>query len=148
MTKIERIIYDNLSSEISQTDANVDSIFSGIIEEIQTNEAVAIEDNGLVFLVKPETKHVARMHIFGETKNLKQFLISAVNITKYVFDNANINKMYGMSADKRFVSAGKRTCWKQQGVLADSYLDENGIYKDQYIFGVSREELNEYLRKL
>ena len=148
MTNIEQIIWDNLVTESSQNNGSKEEIFDGILKGIGNGESVAVRDGGLVLLVKSESKYIARMHIFGSTKSPKKFLRSAVSITKYIFENSDINKLYGYSADKRFITAAEKTCWSYQGNLSESYKNDDGEFVDQYIVGVTRKELNEYLRKL
>lgn len=156
MTKIEKIIWDSISSvdninEFEQGEHSKEQIFQNIKERLSDNSLLAICDDDLVFLFERETNYVARMHLHSNSKTglKKRFYVSGQKVIKHFFDITEINKVWGMSPDQRFAKVvGKSGFWKNEGILTESHLNKNGEYVDQYIFGVTRKDCYEFMRKL
>jgi len=152
MTKIEKIIWNNLDEIIFQNpNITKEKVFKNILNDLENNNALAICDGDLVFLFKAETPVLTRMHLFSESRTglKRRFLESGKKVIKYFFDNTNTYKVYGMSPDKRFARmVDVSGFWKNEGVLTKSFKDKNNNYVDQYIFGVTKEDCDEFMRKL
>ena len=157
MTKIEKIIWDGLNtfetaSEFNQIETgSKKEVFENIKQRLSNENLLAICDNDLVFLFERDTEHLAKMHLFSNSKTglKKRFYVSGQKVIKHFFDITKINKVWGMSPDERFAKVvGKSGFWKNEGVLTESYLNKNGEYVDQYIFGVTRKDCYEFMRKL
>ena len=153
MTEIEQIIWNNLTPIINQNpNKTKEEVFEMFKKGMVNSEHyLAIKDGKLVFLFENNSYYTTKMHIFSENgKGLaRQFYASGINVIKYFFDNTRIQKVWGMSNDKRFVKIVEKSgFWKNEGTLTKSFVNENGELIDQYIFGVTREDCYEYLRKL
>lgn len=153
MNEIEQIIWNNLTPIINQNpNKTKEDVFNNIKSGLKNNEHyLAIKDDNLVFLFENQSYYASKMHIFSENgKGLaRKFYTSGIKIIKFFFDNTKIQKVWGFSSDERFVKIVEKSgFWKNEGTLTKSYVNENGELIDQYIFGVTREDCYEYLRKL
>lgn len=152
MTEIEQIIWNNLSPITNQNpNKSNEDIFIDIKNGLKNSLYFAIKDENLVFMFEKDTFYTAKMHIFSENEKglARQFYSSGIAVIKYFFDNTEFQKVWGFSSDERFVSIVEKSgFWKNEGTLTKSFVNENGELIDQYIFGVTREDCYEYLRKL
>lgn len=136
------IIYETLDPwTMEDPTSSKGQIFNGIVQDVNDGVAFPFEKNGMVFYVMPETKYRARLHLFSQTKDAGTAVKTARELTTYLFDNIkSLQKIYGITPHQKMILAAKRIGWKHEGTLKGSYYSETGEMKDQYVFGVTRED--------
>ena len=73
---------------------------------------------------------------------LRQRFKAGNELTQYIFRNTPIEKIYGITNNKKFLSLAKYAKWKpgQEGVLTKSYHTSDGNLVDQIIISVNKSE--------
>ncbi len=146
LTKIERIIYDNMEY-VSQTspDTTKELLIQKVIDDLQNGRSIAIEDGGVVLLVHRKTRWLAEIHIFGESSSTR-IVRSAINITRYIFENTELNVIYAHSHNFKFGSIIKKTGWEYMGTIPKSFWDGEKFI-DQILVGAVKENFLKFLEK-
>lgn len=136
------IIYETLDPwTMEDPTSSKDQIFSGLIQDVKDGIAFPFERNDMVFYVMPETKYRARLHLFSQTKDAGTTVKTGRELTKYMFDNIKpLQKIYGITPHQKMILVAKRIGWKHEGTLHGSYYSMSGEMKDQYLFGVTRQD--------
>jgi len=145
LTKIEKIIYNSIKRNpgiIQDDNVSPERNFMNIKSQLDNLSAWAIEDDGFVILIQPETKHLARCHFYSENSTYN-WLKAGKRITKFIFDNFPFQKVYNMFGDRRMSVVGKRGGWKHEGVIERAYWDGEK-YTDLYIGSVSRDDYDKF----
>lgn len=146
--KAARIIYEQIDPWIFQSPGKTkDEIFNDILTDIRTGKSLPLEKDGFIFYLVPETIWLSRVHMFAKSKNYIDSLKASVFLTNLIFDNSKVMKLYGITPLKSMIKVSERIGWKYEGTITKSFMTKEGNLKDQYIFGVTREE-NEKWRKI
>ena len=146
--KASYIIYEQIDPWIFQSpEKTKDEIFEDILYDIKNGRAIPIEKDGFIFYIVPETKWLARVHMFSKAKDAMAALNSSIFLTNFIFDSTKINKLYGITSLSSMLKVSERVGWKHEGTLTQSFMTENGDFKDQYIFGVTRKQNEEWRNK-
>lgn len=142
-----RIIYEQIDPWIFQSpDKTKDEIFNDILEDIKAGKSLPLEKDGFILYLVPETKWLVRVHMFAKSKNPIDSLKASIFLTDLIFDNSKVMKLYGITALKSMVKVSERIGWKHEGTITKSFMTKEGNLKDQYVFGITRNE-NEIWRK-
>jgi len=146
--KASYIIYEQIDPWLFQSpEKTKDQIFESMLFDMQEGRAVPIEKDGFIFYIVPETKWLVRVHMFSKAVSSITALKASMFLTDFVFDNTKINKMYGITPLRSMLKVSERVGWKHEGTLTQSFMSENGYYKDQHIFGVTREQNKKWRNK-
>lgn len=146
--KVARIIYEQIDPWIFQSpEKTKDEIFGEIELDIKTGRSLPLEKDGFIFYVVPETKWLARVHIFAKNNSPIKSLKASVFLTDLIFDNSKVMKLYGITSLKSMIKVSERIGWKHEGTITKSFMTKEGNIKDQYIFGVTREENKQWRNK-
>lgn len=146
--KASYIIYEQIDPWTFQSpEKTKDEIFETILYDIKHGRSIPLEKDGFIYYVVPETKWLARVHMFSKSNNAILALKASMFLTNFIFDNTKVNKLYGITPLKSMLKVSERVGWKHEGTLTQSFMTENGDYKDQYIFGVTRKQNEEWRNK-
>lgn len=125
-----------------------DRIFQDMVNDIKNGYALALEKNGVVFYFVPENEWLYRMHLFSKAENISLAIEGGKHLTNRVFDlMPKLQKIYGITPLKSLVRVSEKFGWKHEGTLKESFMTKDGTLKDQYVFGVSRNENNTWRNK-
>ena len=115
-----------------------------IVSDLKDKRTFAVHKSDVVFYVTPDSPWVARLHVFtvDEGVFLRQRFKAGNELTQYIFRNTPIEKIYGITNNKKFLSLAKYAKWKpgQEGVLTKSYHTSDGNLVDQIIISVNKSE--------
>lgn len=146
--KASYIIYEQIDPWIFQSpEKTKDQIFEDILSDIENGRSIPVEKDGFIFYIVPETKWLARVHMFSKAKDSITALSASMFLTNFIFDSTKVNKLYGITSLKSMLKVSERVGWKHEGTLTQSFMTENGDFKDQYIFGVTRKQNEEWRNK-
>lgn len=146
--KASYIIYEQIDPWVFQSpEKTKDEIFSGILDDIRNARSMPLEKDGFILYIVPETKWLARVHMFAKTSNYAVSLKAFEFLTNLIFDNSKVEKLYGINHFKTAVKISERVGWKHEGTLTKSFMTKEGNLKDQYIFGITREQNQEWRNK-
>lgn len=146
--KAAQIIYEQLDPWTFQApDKTKDEIFNNIIEDIKTGKSLPLEKDGFIMYLVPETKWLARVHMFAKNNNYIDSLKASIFLTDLIFSNSKVSKLYGITSLKSMIKVSERVGWKHEGILSSSFMTKEGDLKDQYIFGVTRDENKKWRTK-
>lgn len=146
--KVARIIYEQIDPWIFQSpEKTKDDIFSEIEIDIKSGRSLPLEKDGFIFYIVPETKWLARVHMFAKSTNPIKSLNASIFLTDLIFNNSKVMKLYGITSLKSMLKVSEKIGWKHEGTITKSFMTKEGDLKDQYIFGITREE-NEKWRKI
>jgi|688.fasta_scaffold442477_3 hypothetical protein len=145
LIRILDIIWKDLDVEAAQMPSRTkQEIFNKICSDLKAKTTFAIHKSDVVFLVIPDSPWVARLHIFtvDEGVNMRERMKAGKELTAFIFRNTKIEKVYGVTANKKFITMGKYAGWKpgQEGVLSKSYHTNDGKLIDQFIVSVNKSE--------
>jgi hypothetical protein len=139
--KVARIIYEQIDPWIFQSpEKSKDQIFNEIELDIKSGKSLPLEKDGFIFYLVPETKWLARVHMFAKNDNPIKSLQASVFLTDLIFDNSKVMKLYGITSLKPMLKVSERIGWKHEGTITKSFMTKEGNLKDQYVFGITREE--------
>lgn len=146
--KVARIIYEQIDPWIFQSpEKTKDDIFNEIEIDIKSGRSLPLEKDGFIFYIVPETKWLARVHMFAKSTNPIKSLNASIFLTDLIFNNSKVMKLYGITSLKSMLKVSEKIGWKHEGTITKSFMTKEGDLKDQYIFGITREE-NEKWRKI
>lgn len=146
--KAAYIIYEQIDPWVFQSpEKTKDEIFSDIVDDIKNGRSIPLEKDGFIFYIVPETRWLARVHMFAKNSNAIDSLKASIFLTNLVFDNSKVNKLYGITPLKSMIKVSERVGWKHEGTLSKSFMTKEGNIKDQYIFGITREENQKWRNK-
>jgi hypothetical protein len=143
--RIAEIIYNDLHEEAFQVPGlTKDQIFTKITNDLKNRSTFALIKDDVVFHCSPDSSHVVRLNLFTINDGVfgRARLKAATELTKYIFTNTPYIKIYGVTANKKFLAMAKYTKWLpgQEGVISKSYVTNDGKLIDQYVIGVNKEE--------
>jgi hypothetical protein len=146
--KVAQIIYDQIDPWIFQApEKTKDDIFGDIEQDIKSGKSLPLEKDGFILYIVPETKWLARVHMFAKSSNHIKSLHSGIFLTDLIFNNSKVMKLYGITPLKSMIKVSERIGWKHEGTITKSFMTKEGDLKDQYVFGITREE-NKQWRKI
>jgi len=145
LIRILEIVWQDLNVEAVQTPSRTrQEIFNKIVSDLKEKRSFAVHKSDVVFYITPDSPWVARLHIFTVNDNvfLRQRFNAGTELTRYIFRNTTLEKIYGVTANKNFLALAKYAKWKpgQEGILTKSYKTSDGNLVDQYIISVNRSE--------
>jgi hypothetical protein len=150
LTKIEKIIYEGIDiQEPDKSEEQRERIFLGIKGKLNNNQYLAVEDGGLVLLLRGEDKSVLRMDIFmGEevAQNTYSWITSGKRIMEWIFNNTEAQFVYGYSRNPRFVNTTKKGGWSIIGEMPNC-LFEDGEYKSGWMYGANKKDYLAWLEE-
>jgi hypothetical protein len=147
LTKTEKIIYEGIDINTSQSGHTREEIFLDIQEKLYNKRAIAVQSGGLVLYVRGESKYMARMDLFiGKDISPYGWITDGHKINKWIFENTETQLMYGISSNKRFIKGVRRGGWKLIGTMPKSFWDGEKFI-DNYIYYCQKEEFLEFLKK-
>lgn len=118
-----------------------DNLFQVMVKDLEDGYTLAFENNNVVFYVEPENKWLCRIHIFSDATSPIKAIEGGVKNTNQIFDSMlSIQKIYGITPLKSLIRISEKFGWKHEGTLKDSFMQKDGTLKDQYVFGVTRNE--------
>jgi hypothetical protein len=145
LQRIGEIIYNDLHEESFQISGlTKDQIFQKIVTDMKQRKTFAFIKDDVVFHCSPDSEYVIRLNlftindgVFGRTR-----LKAATELTKHIFTNTPYIKIYGVTANKKFLAMAKYTRWLpgQEGIISKSYMTKDGQLIDQYLIGVNKED--------
>lgn len=137
---LRKIIYDNIDPWTDQRPHfTKDQIYETICYNLDNGFSYAVEENGLVVLFNAESKYVSRIHIFSDCKSYK-IVNSLKNIIGYIFENSEMQKVYGMFQNKKLGALAEKAGWKYHGEMTESAITEHEGMQSLYIWGISKRE--------
>lgn len=146
--KAAHIIYEQIDPWVFQSpEKTKDEIFNEIVSDIRIGRSLPLEKDGFILYIVPETKWLARIHMFSKTSNHIISLKSFEFLTNLIFDSSKVQKLYGINHFKTAVKLSEKVGWKHEGTLSKSFMTKEGNLKDQYIFGITREENQKWRNK-
>jgi hypothetical protein len=142
--RLFEVIYENIDPWMMQTpDQSKDQIYSGILLDIKRKISFPLEYDGMVFYLIPETKWLARLHLFSSVKNPIKALNAARHLTRKTFMMIpSLKKIYGITPHMKLKKVCEKVNWKLEGTLTSSFMSSAGKLKDQYIIGIERNALD------
>lgn len=148
MNKIREIIYNNIDPWTEQRpDATKDEIFRDICYGLDNGLLYAVEDNGFVMLFQHENRYLCRVHLYSDSTSFK-IVKSVHKIMKHIFDNTNMQKVYGMFENKKIGSLAVRTGWKFHGEITEATMTKDSGMQSLYIYGISRKDFYEQCEEI
>jgi hypothetical protein len=140
--EVYEILYQRIDPWIMQApDQSKDVLFQVMVKDLEDGYTLAFENHGMIFYVEPENIWLCRLHIFSDAKTPIKMLKGVVENTNQIFDNMKtVKKLYGITPLKSIVKVSEKVGWKHEGTLKDSFMQKDGTLKDQYVFGVTRNE--------
>ncbi len=146
--KAAQIIYEQIDPWVFQSpEKTKDQIFNEIVDDIKSGRSLPLEKDGFILYIVPETKWLARVHMFSKTSGFVTSLRACEFITNLIFDSSKVEKLYGINHFKTVVKVSERIGWKHEGTLTQSFMTKEGNLVDQYIFGITRKQNNEWRNK-
>lgn len=146
--KAARIIYEQIDPWIFQSpEKTKDDIFGEIELDIKLGKSLPLEKDGFIFYIVPETKWLARVHMFAKNDSPIKSLKASVFLTNLIFDNSKVMKLYGITSLKSMIKVSERIGWKHEGTITESFMTKEGNLKDQYVFGITREQNKQWRTK-
>jgi hypothetical protein len=146
--KVAQILYEQIDPWIFQVPTKTkDEIFNDIVDNIKGGKAIPLEKDGFILYVVPENNWLARIHMFSKTGNHIVSIKAFEKLTNLIFDNSKVQKLYGINPFKTMIKLSEKIGWKHEGTLSKSFMTKEGELKDQYIFGVTREQNNKWRTK-
>jgi hypothetical protein len=146
--KAARIIYEQIDPWTFQSpEKNKDEIFNEIVNDIREGRSLPLEKDSFIFYIVPETKWLARIHMFSKSINHITSINACGFLTNLVFDNSKVEKLYGINPFKTMTKISEKIGWKHEGTLEKSFMTKEGNLKDQYIFGITREQNKQWRTK-
>jgi hypothetical protein len=141
---IVNIISDNWVSGMQQSDKISDRESVLLMKEkIHKRFNIALECNGLVLLVYPETQWIGRVHIYSSNHKF-DYISAGKSIFKHLFETTCVNLIYGYSPEKRFVKTIERGGMDFVGILPNCHK-KGEEFVDNYVFCVQREKFSQFL---
>lgn len=145
LIRILDIIWKDLDVEAAQMPSRTkQEIFNKICADLKAKTTFAIHKSDVVFYAVPDSPWVARLHVFtvDEGVYIRERFKAGTDLTKFIFRNTKIEKIYGVTANKKFLALAKHAKWKpgQEGILTKSYKTNDGELIDQYLISVNRSE--------
>jgi hypothetical protein len=146
LTKEEKIVYDNWIPDIHQDPRMTDEqAIEQTILSMRRGQYYIVERSGVLLLIYKETYWVGRVHIFSENKTYN-YITAGKSIFKHVFDNSDLQIVYGFTSQKKFLNTIVKGGMDYVGILEKCHKSgENFV--DQYIFSVQREKFYDFLEK-
>jgi hypothetical protein len=140
--EIYNILYNRIDPWIMQApDQSKDHLFQIMVNDLEDGFTLAFENEGMVFYVEPENKWMCRVHIFSLADNPVKMIKGSILNTNQIFDMmTSVQKIYGITPLKSIIRVSEKVGWKHEGTLKDSFMQKDGTLKDQYVFGVTRNE--------
>lgn len=143
-----QIIYEQIDPWIFQApEKTKDEIFNEMVDDIRSGKSLPLEKDGFIFYLVPETKWLARVHMFAKNSKPIDSLKASIFLTNLIFDNSKVDKLYGITPLKAMIKVSEKIGWKHEGGLTKSFMTKDGELKDQYIFGVTRTENKQWRTK-
>lgn len=145
LQRIAEIIWHDIHEESFQLgDISKDKIFDKITNDLKNRETFALIKDDVVFHCAPDSAYVVRLNLFTINDGVfgRARLKAATELTKYIFTYTPFLKIYGVTANKKFLAMAKYTKWLpgQEGVISKSYMTKDGELVDQYLIGVNKED--------
>ena len=145
LVRILEIIWQDLNLESVQTPSKTKTeIFNKIVSDLKEKRSFTLHKSDVVFYITPDSPWVARLHLFtvNESVFLRERFKAGNELTQYIFRNTPIEKLYGITPNKKFLSLAKYAKWKpgQEGILTKSYRTNDGKLIDQIIISVNKSE--------
>ena len=145
LVKILEIIWEDLSIEAAQQPGrSKQEIFNKIATDLSAKRSFVVQKSDVVFYAIPDSPWVARVHLFTSSKNyfIRNRIEAGEELTRYIFRNTPLEKLYGVTSNKKFLALAKYAKWKpgHEGVLSKSYKTVEGDMIDQYVISVNRSE--------
>jgi hypothetical protein len=78
--------------------------------------------------------------MFAKNNSPIKSLKAGIFLTDLIFNNSKVMKLYGITPLKSMVKVSERIGWKHEGTITKSFMTKEGDLKDQYVFGITREE--------
>jgi hypothetical protein len=146
--KAAQIIYEQIDPWVFQSpEKSKDEIFNEMLDDIRSGRSLPLEKDGFILYIVPETKWLARVHMFSKAGNFYTSLRACEFLTNLIFDNSKVEKLYGINHFKTVVKISERIGWKHEGNLSKSFMTKDGDLIDQYIFGITRQQNQEWRTK-
>jgi hypothetical protein len=145
LQRIGEIIYEDIDEEAVQVNGvNKNQIFRKIITDLEKKNTFAFLKDDVVFHCTPDSDYVVRLNLFTVNEGIfgRKRLRAATELTKYIFTNTPYVKIYGVTANEKFLAMAKYTKWLpgQEGIVSKSYMTKDGRLIDQYLIGVNKED--------
>lgn len=145
LQRIAEIIWHDIHEESFQIQGiTKDKIFKKITNDLKNRETFALIKDDVVFHCAPESDHVIRLNLFTVNDGVfgRTRLRAATELTKYIFTNTPFIKIYGVTANDKFLAMAKYTKWLpgQEGIITKSYMTNDGQLVDQHLIGVNKQE--------
>ena len=145
LVQILEIIWEDLSTEAAQQPGRTkQEIFNKIASDLKAKRSFVVQKSDVVFYALPDSPWVARLHIFTSSKNhfIRNRIAAGEELTRYIFRNTPLEKLYGVTANKKFLALAKYAKWKpgHEGILSKSYRTVEGDLIDQYVISVNKSE--------
>ena len=145
LRRIAEVIYHDIHEESFQIgEISKDKIYDKITKDLKNRETFALIKDDVVFHCSPESAYVVRLNLFTVNDGVfgRTRLRAATELTKYIFTNTPFIKIYGVTANDKFLAMAKYTKWLpgQEGIITKSYMTNDGQLIDQYLIGVNKED--------
>lgn len=145
LQRIAEIIWHDIHEESFQIQGiTKDKIFTKITNDLKNRETFALIKDDVVFHCAPESDHVIRLNLFtvNDGISLRNRFKAGSELTKYIFTNSPFIKIYGVTANRKFLALAKYAKWLpgQEGTVSKSYMTKDGELVDQYLIGVNKED--------
>ena len=136
-----RTIYEKIDAWSLQVPGKTkDEIYQDMLDDITYQKAFPFEKDGVVFYIVPETRWLYRLHLFSTAKSYNICIDAGKFLTNFIFDNTSVEKLYGITPLTSLIKVSKKFGWVHEGTLKSSFMSKEQILKDQYLFGVTRNE--------
>lgn len=146
--KAAQIIYEQIDPWTFQSpEKTKDEIFNEILDDIRSGRSIPLEKDSFILYIVPETRWLARVHMFSKSENHVKSMQAFQFLTNLVFDNSKVQKLYGINHFKIVTKIVPKIGWKNEGILSKSFMTKEGNLIDQYIFGVTREQNQQWRTK-
>lgn len=140
--EVYHILYKRMDPWIMQApDQTKEHLFQAMVQDLDDGYTLAFENDGMLFYVEPENKWLCRVHIFSTAETPIKMLSGVKKNTNQIFDMMpSVEKLYGITYLRSIIRVSEKVGWKHEGTLKDSFMQKDGTLKDQYMFGVTRNE--------
>lgn len=140
-TNAHQVIYEKIDPWSLQVPGKTkDEIYQDMLDDIMDLKAFPFEKDGVVFYIVPETRWLYRLHLFSTAKSYKTCIDAGKFLTNFIFDTTSVEKLYGITPLTSLIRASKKFGWAHEGTLKGSFMSKEQVLKDQYLFGVTRNE--------
>ena len=146
LSAAEKIIYDCHYDGLSQSDISNERNLEMMFDAIRNKRAYALHRNGVVVVLFPEGKWVARLHVYSSNKKTS-WIRNGFKIMEFVFTNSDFQYIWGYSSNPKFLKQVQRGGWKHVGVFEKSYWDGEKFI-DQYVYGTTKQDYLDFLNKI